>query len=88
MTCAPGRYRATWWRACRPRLICIVDTETGEPITTEQLRYGLRVTVLGIPSSDKLRTPAALSVKSAQPRSAIPTWNSCHMAKTPGVGLE
>jgi DUF917 family protein len=48
--------------ACVPDLICILDTESGEPITTEQLRYGLRVTVLGVPCSDKLRTPQALRV--------------------------
>ena len=44
-----------------PDLICIVDTETGEPITTEVLRYGLRVTVLGIPAPEMLRTPLALT---------------------------
>ena len=32
-----------------PDLICVLDTETGEPVTTEMLRYGLRVTVLGAP---------------------------------------
>jgi len=32
-----------------PDLICIVDSETAAPVTTEVLRYGLRVTVLGIP---------------------------------------
>jgi hypothetical protein len=36
-----------------------LDTEIGEPITTEQLRYGQHVTVLGSTSS-KLRTPQAL----------------------------
>ena len=30
-----------------PDLICIVETDRGEPITTELLRYGFRVTVLG-----------------------------------------
>ncbi|MBI5876973.1 MAG: DUF917 domain-containing protein [Chloroflexi bacterium] len=43
-----------------PDLICIVDSETGEPVTTELLRYGLRVTVLGIPAPVQLRTPRAL----------------------------
>ena len=33
-----------------PDLICLVDTERGEPITTELLRYGFRVTVLGFPA--------------------------------------
>lgn len=48
--------------ACVPDLICLLETETGEPITTEQLRYGLRVTMLGIPCTDKFRTPQALKV--------------------------
>jgi DUF917 family protein len=43
-----------------PDLICIMDTETGEPITTELLRYGYRVTVLGIPCDPKLSTPRAM----------------------------
>lgn len=45
-----------------PDLICIVDRTTAEPITTEELRYGQRVTVLGIPAPEKLRTDRALEV--------------------------
>jgi len=45
-----------------PDLICVVDTATGEPVTTELLRYGLRVTVIGIPAHPLLRTSAALDV--------------------------
>ncbi len=45
-----------------PDLICIVNREDGEPITTEMLRYGYRVAVVGIPSSPLLRTPEALAV--------------------------
>ena len=45
-----------------PDLICIVDSETAAPVTTEVLRYGLRVTVLGIPAPPLLRTPEALAV--------------------------
>jgi DUF917 family protein len=48
--------------AAVPDLICILDSESGEPLTTEQLRYGLRATVLAIPCSDKLRTAQALAV--------------------------
>ena len=73
--------------ACVPDLICVLDTETGEPITTEQLRYGLRVTVLGIPCSVKLRTPEALKVVGPQAfgyRDVI----YVPMPKTPGLGLE
>ncbi|MGH7750928.1 MAG: DUF917 domain-containing protein, partial [Candidatus Dormibacteria bacterium] len=45
-----------------PDLICMVDLETGEAITTEVLRYGLRVAVLGLPCHDLMRTPEALRV--------------------------
>lgn len=45
-----------------PDLICLVDSQTGEPITTEILRYGLRVSVLGMPAPLKLKTPEALAV--------------------------
>jgi DUF917 family protein len=45
-----------------PDLICLVDADTAEPITTEVLRYGLRVAVLGLPAPSQLQTPAALAV--------------------------
>jgi DUF917 family protein len=45
-----------------PDLITVLDTETGEPITTESLRYGFRVTVLGIPCNEKWRTPEGLEL--------------------------
>ena len=34
----------------------------GAPLQTEDLRYGLRVSVLGIPAHPLLRTPEALAV--------------------------
>ncbi|MFZ5652702.1 MAG: DUF917 domain-containing protein [Bacillota bacterium] len=43
-----------------PDLICIVNLETAIPITTEGLRYGHRVLVLGIPCDPKWRTPKGL----------------------------
>jgi len=43
-----------------PDLICVVDHETAEPITTEGLRYGQRVRVLGISTPAMMRTPEAL----------------------------
>lgn len=49
-------------RAVVPDLICIVDTLTAAPVTTEVLRYGLRVTVLGIPAPPLLKTTEALAV--------------------------
>lgn len=45
-----------------PDLICLVDLDTAEPITTEVVRYGLRVVVLGIPAPVELKTPEALAV--------------------------
>ncbi len=49
-----------------PDLICIVDAERGEPITTELLRYGFRVSVLGFPAPPLLKTPEALAVVGPQ----------------------
>lgn len=43
-----------------PDLICMVDEDTAEPITTEVLRYGLRIAVIGIPAPVELKTPIAL----------------------------
>ena len=45
-----------------PDLICVVDHETADPITTEGLRYGQRVRVLGISTPAMMRTPEALAV--------------------------
>ena len=45
-----------------PDLICLVDADTAEPITTEIVRYGLRVAVLGIPAPAQLQSDAALAV--------------------------
>ncbi|MFT4039467.1 MAG: DUF917 domain-containing protein [Thermomicrobiales bacterium] len=44
-----------------PDLICLVDEDNAEPITTELLRFGLRVAVLGIPAPALLKTPEALA---------------------------
>ena len=45
-----------------PDLITILDAETAEPVTTEGLRYGFRVVVLGIPCDPKWRTPEGLAL--------------------------
>jgi uncharacterized protein len=45
-----------------PDLICVLDTDTGEPVTTEALRYGLRVSVLGVPCDARWRTPEGLAL--------------------------
>ena len=45
-----------------PDLISLLDVDTGLPITTEYLRYGYRVVVVGMPANEKWRTPEALEV--------------------------
>lgn len=46
--------------ACTPDLITVVDSDTGEPISTENVRYGLRISVLVIPIPDIMKTEQAL----------------------------
>lgn len=48
--------------ATTPDLITALETDTGDPITTESLRYGDRVTVLGIPSDPRWTTPEGLEL--------------------------
>jgi len=48
--------------ATTPDLITMLDDETGEPITTEGLRYGFRVAVLSMPCDPRWRTPEGLQV--------------------------
>jgi len=43
-----------------PDLICIVDSETGRAIGTEEQRYGLRVSILSLPAPTLLTTEIAL----------------------------
>jgi uncharacterized protein len=43
-----------------PDLIAVLDEETGQPITTEGLRYGARAVVIGIPCNQKWRTPKGI----------------------------
>jgi DUF917 family protein len=49
-------------KAIVPDLICIMHTETAEPITGENLRYGQRVTVVAVSVPEMMRTPEALDV--------------------------
>ncbi|MDB4895678.1 MAG: hypothetical protein JWN15_1940, partial [Firmicutes bacterium] len=52
--------------ASAPDLITLLDAESGEPITTEGLRYGFRVEVLGIPCDKRWRTPKGLELVGPQ----------------------
>jgi DUF917 family protein len=49
-------------KAIVPDLICVLDGETAEPITTEGLRYGQRVKVMAVSVPPIMRTPQALAV--------------------------
>ncbi|WP_033294826.1 DUF917 domain-containing protein [Amycolatopsis jejuensis] len=45
-----------------PDLICVLDSDTGEPVTTESLRYGFRVTVAGLPCHPRWRSAEGLEL--------------------------
>ncbi len=45
-----------------PDLICIVDRETAEPITTENLKYGQRIKVMGVSVPAIMRSEKALEI--------------------------
>jgi DUF917 family protein len=49
-------------KAIVPDLICVLDSETAEPITTEAIRYGQRVKVMAVSVPEIMRTPEALAV--------------------------
>lgn len=49
-------------RAIVPDLVCLLDRETAEPITTEGLKYGHRLKVLVSSVPPIMRSPAALAV--------------------------
>jgi DUF917 family protein len=48
--------------ATTPDLIIVLDTESGEPITTEALRYGHRVSVLAAPCDERWHSPAGIEL--------------------------
>ena len=49
-------------RGIVPDLICVLESETAEPITTESIRYGQRVKVMVVSTPAIMRTPEALEV--------------------------
>ncbi len=53
-------------KAIVPDLICILDSETAKPITTEALKYGQRVKVFGISAAPMMCTVDALKVVGPQ----------------------
>ena len=48
--------------ATAPDLIVALDRETGEPITTEALRYGHRIAVVGAPCDERWHTPGGIEL--------------------------
>ena len=56
---------AVAWRdgeivATTPDIICTMDSESGEAVGTEMLRYGQRITVIALPTPEFFLTPKAL----------------------------
>lgn len=49
-----------------PDLIINLELDTGEPITTEVLRYGQRIAVIGLPAHDLMKTAKALDIVGPQ----------------------
>ena len=48
--------------ATTPDLICLVDTETFQPVPTDALKYGKRVMVVGLKCFPLWRTQAGLDL--------------------------
>jgi uncharacterized protein len=45
-----------------PDIICLMDSETGEAVGTETLRYGQRIRVIALPAPPVLSTPEGLAL--------------------------
>lgn len=48
--------------ACVPDIITCMEVEGGAAVATEELRYGLHISVIALPAHPLLRTPDALAV--------------------------
>ncbi len=49
-----------------PDLICLIDAQTAEPVTTETLRYGQRLAVIAAPCYPRWRSEAGLKIVGPQ----------------------
>ncbi len=49
-------------RCLPPDLIAILDSETGEPIRTDIMKYGYRGTIVLIPAHERMRTPRGIEL--------------------------
>ena len=45
-----------------PDIICLMDSETGEAVGTETLRYGQRIRVIALPAPPVLSSPEGLKL--------------------------
>lgn len=52
--------------AVTPDLIAVLDLATGLPLTTDAVRYGARVAVIGIPCDPRWRTPVGIATAGPQ----------------------
>ena len=57
---------AAGWRdgevvATTPDIICTMDSESGEAVGTEMLRYGQRISVIALPAPELFLTPKGLA---------------------------
>jgi hypothetical protein len=67
-----------------PDLITLVETDSGTPVTTEVVRPGLRVSILGLPSSPLYHTPEALRVVGPQAFGYALPFVALHAPAPPG----
>jgi DUF917 family protein len=54
-------------RASVPDIITVLDTESGDAIHTERLRYGQRVSVIAFPCDPIWRTPRGMELAGPRP---------------------
>ncbi|TNM67375.1 DUF917 domain-containing protein [Streptomyces sp. NP160] len=45
-----------------PDLICVLEADTGQAVTTEKLRYGQRVRVIAVPADPRWHSPAGVEL--------------------------
>jgi DUF917 family protein len=45
-----------------PDLIIMLESDSGDPVLTERVRYGLRVTVVAAPCDERWRSPAGIAI--------------------------
>lgn len=49
-------------KVCTPQIICVLDSETYVPLTTDRLRYGIRCKIYTLPVSEKWNHPGAMKL--------------------------